>query len=208
MNETEEKPVETEAEPTVTMLPVHWWKKPPGTSRSSWEIACLAATLRGWDPQQESGSEVTAAEYEVGIADARGFIGLIASGGGAPGSASVLRGPDGAIVGARIKKIGDSTAMQRLFILAHHNAMHAVVCAKPSPIEVLSLISDQQADSATSMVKLQGLMDSCWDHCLWPAPASPEMTWLINNEPGWYANSYPGLYANSYGMNEANVRGK
>lgn len=157
--------------------------------RGSWATACLAATLRGWDPSQDDdAATVTDADYASALHEAE----------------SLLQATKTTF--SQIGKLPDGAA-RRIFVLAHPSCMHAVICYRPGPTETNAhIVSMSEGDGL--MMRLQALQDLVWTHCLWPAQGTAEMMRLMDEWPIMWAREYPNAFSDAMSPSAVRVKKK
>lgn len=163
-------------------LPVEWAQQ-KGTN---WKIACLAASVAGWDPQQdEGGLQVDESTYDAAIAAAMAKLDECRN---------------------AANKLPDSTSANRVFIINHHNAMAALVAIKPNITEVLAQIAMERESEDSQSLKLEKLAHFLWSRVLFPEAAGKAQ--IMNEWPIDYTVNYPNLFMESLRTSPVDVRKK
>lgn len=161
-------------------LPVEWAQ----AKNTPWKLACLAASVCGWDPQQDDG-QVTEDDYFTGLEAAKMKL-------------EACR--------AEASKLADSTAASRVCIVEHPIAMAAIVAHKPSVTEVLAQIAMEQAADDPRHLQLEKSAYFLWSRVLWPEAAGKAQ--IMNEWPIDYTLHYPNRFMESMRISPVDVRKK
>lgn len=163
-------------------LPVEWAQQ-KGTN---WKIACLAASVAGWDPQQdEDGLQVDESTYDDAIAAAMAKLDECRNAAGA---------------------LPDSTSAKRVCIVEHPHAMAAIVAYKPSVTEVLAQIAAQSAEDKPHTQRMEESAYMLWNRVLFPDAAGKAL--IMNEYPLDYMLHYPNKFMDSMRISPVDVRKK
>lgn len=162
--------------------PVDWHEE----IKTKWPIACLAAAMHGWPKDADPDFEITREEYMAGIAAAERKVEECRT---------------------QAAGLADSTAQNRVFVLAHPGEMIGVVAYRPNIPETNAFLDSFYGDIPPQMRRDISIA-MLWDRVLWPAAGSPERVAIMNETPAAYGNVFPAAFAKSLGIDFANVRKK
>lgn len=178
-----DKATEAATDPPVDifMPPLDWQRR----KRTKWPLACLAASLAGWDPRCDEDFTVSEAEYDAAVAAAAAKFEECRLAAG---------------------KLPDPGSARRVFVLAHGSDMGGVVCAKPSVAEATGLLRQLRDREVPPEMSEMQLMEAMWQRCLWPPAGGPERQRMIDERPLDYGVSYPNAYMRSLGLSSEDVR--
>ena len=164
-------------------LPVEWAQQ-KGTN---WKIACLAASVAGWDPQQdEDGLRVDESTYDAAIAAAMAKLDECRNAAGA---------------------LADSTSAKRICIIEHPAAMSAIVAYKPSVTEMMAaLVARQSSEDKSPMHRMEENAHMLWSRVLFPDSVGKAT--IMNEYPLDYLGTYPTAFTESMHISPVDVRKK